>query len=105
MFGDKESVAVSVRKIALTRDQVEQYNPPPNPAKRSDSRFQAYSEKHGVESWEVDALPPNVLAQLIREAFDGVCDTDLMDEVKEQEEADKARLREAVEKLMRNGTG
>lgn len=93
-------VPVNVRKIALTMAQVEQYEPPPNPAKMSDSRAQAYVDQHGAESWEVDALPPNVLEELIRDALDQHVDSDLMDEIKGQEEKDKKELLKAVKTIM-----
>ncbi len=54
-----------VRRIALNRDQVDQYDPPPNPAKMTDSRFAGYLAEHGDQSWELDALPPKVLAELV----------------------------------------
>ena len=100
MFG----ADVDVRKIALTMEQVEEYNPPPNPAKMTDSRAAAYVEQHGVSSWEVDALPPEVLSQLITEAFEGLVDVPMMDTIKEREEADKEKLREAVEEILRGDT-
>ncbi len=61
-FGVK---TIRVEKLALTMEQIKKYNPPPNPAKRSDSRSKAYIEKHGEHSWEVDALNPNILTKLI----------------------------------------
>jgi hypothetical protein len=94
-------VPLDVRKLALTMDQVEEYDPPPNPAKMSDPRAAEYVDKHGDTSWEVDALGPDVLDQLIRDAFDGVVDKEKMDAIKEEEEADKKLLREAV-KSVRN---
>ncbi len=56
-----------VHRIALNMDQVQSYNPPPNPAKATDSRFRDYQEKFGDESWELDALEPGVLVKLITE--------------------------------------
>lgn len=53
-------------RIALNMDQIEMYDPPPNPAKVTDSRCKAYIEKHGNESWELDALQPEALTALIR---------------------------------------
>ena len=53
------------RRIALNMDQVEQYNPPPNPAKVTDARFESYRQEYGDESWELDALDPTVLSNLI----------------------------------------
>lgn len=45
-------VDVSVVKLALTMEQVKEYNPPPNPAKISDPRAYAFIEKFGKYSWE-----------------------------------------------------
>jgi hypothetical protein len=94
--------AVTVKKLALTMPQIEQYNPPPNPAKMSDSRANKYVALHGAESWEVDALPPEVLQALVRTAFEAIIDTDRMDAVKEREETEKELLREAVKNLRDN---
>lgn len=90
---------VVVKKIALTMPQIEQYNPPPNPAKMSDSRAKKYVEKHGDESWEVDALPPEVLQDLIREALGSVVDAEKMDEIIAKEDLEKDLLRKAVRNL------
>lgn len=87
---------VTVRKLALTMDQIEQHNPPPNPTKMSDSRADKYVDRHGNESWEVDALPPEALDAIIREEFLRSLDMDLMDEIKAQEEKDKELMRTAV---------
>ena len=54
-----------VERIALNMDQVETYSPPPNPAKVTDSRFENYVARYGDESWELDALNPRVLRDLI----------------------------------------
>jgi len=40
----------SVRRVALNMDQIEEYSPPPNPAKATDSRFVGYEEQYGDES-------------------------------------------------------
>lgn len=92
---------VEVKKIALTRDQVDEYEPPPNPAKMSDSRAQAYVAIHGAESWEVDALPPDVLSTLIREEILALVDMDLMDEIKNREQLDKMALIKAAKDIMK----
>jgi hypothetical protein len=54
-----------VKRIALNMNQVRQYNPPPNPAKLTDSRSTSYVENFGEESWELDALEPKVIGKLI----------------------------------------
>jgi len=90
---------VIVTKIALTMPQIVQYNPPPNPAKMSDSRADKYVAKHGAESWEVDALPPEALQDLIREALESVVDAAKMNAVMKREETEKELLRKAVKNL------
>jgi len=87
---------VQVQKIALTPEQVAMYNPPPNPAKRTDPRAAAFINQHGASSWEVDALPPDALVRLIREAIEGVLDMPAMEAVKAREAIDKARLRALI---------
>lgn len=56
---------LKLKRIALTMEQIEEVNPPPNPAKTTDSRFMDYMRKFGNESWELDALPPSYLSQLV----------------------------------------
>lgn len=96
MFGVRR---LQVNKLALTMAQIEEYEPPPNPAKMTDPRAEAYVSRHGDESWEVDALPPDVLQRIIRTAIEGVVDMELYNEVIEREEEDKTRLREAAADL------
>lgn len=61
---------VDVRRVALNMDQVRAFNPPPNPAKEGDKRFEVYAAKYGEQCWELDALPPQELARLTREAIE-----------------------------------
>ena len=56
---------VTIQRLALNIDQVEQYNPPENPAKLSDTRASVYVAEYGYSSWELDALEPRVLAALV----------------------------------------
>jgi hypothetical protein len=68
MFSRLGAQGVEVERLALNMDQVTQYNPPPNPAKDTDSRAVDYIAKYGTESWELDALEPTVIVNLIRDA-------------------------------------
>ena len=58
-----------INRIALNFDQVEKYNPPPNPAKLSDSRASGYIAKYGAYSWELDALEPRTMRDLISDTI------------------------------------
>lgn len=65
---------VTVERVALNIEQVRQYNPPPNPTKMTDSRAQGYVDQFGDESWELDALEPSLLAQLVRDKVNELTD-------------------------------
>lgn len=83
---------IEVRRIALNYDQVEEYEPPPNPAKLTDSRAQGYIREHGDESWELDALEPTVLIDLIRENIESFRDEEAWDEATHEMERHKSQL-------------
>lgn len=85
--------------IALTREQIEKYNPPPNFAKTTDPRGTGYINEHGNSSWEVDALPPEVLHKLLTDAIVSRMDMNLYDKVLDQEEEDKDKLRDFAEDI------
>jgi len=58
---------IRIERLALNYDQVEQYKPPKNPAKLSDSRSKTYVPKYGYSSWELDALDPVTLNRIVRD--------------------------------------
>lgn len=77
-------------------DQVEEYGPPPNPAKLTDTRAGDYVALYGDESWELDALAPNVMQDLIRDKVLQYRDDDIYNEVMEKEAGYK-RILENIE--------
>jgi len=95
-FGVEE---LEVKNIALTTAQVRKYNPPPNPAKLTDSRAKAYIEEFGDSSWELDALPPPALTQLVESSIRNLINQELMDTMIAEEESERQLLREAVKKM------
>lgn len=90
---EADLATVEVRRIALTMDQVEEFDPPPNPAKITDSRSDRYIEEYGTESWELDALPPQTLSDLIDAEVADLVDQDRFDAASERQEAARDRLR------------
>lgn len=81
-----------LNRIALNMDQVREYDPPPNPAKSTDSRFAAYLSEYGDESWELDALEPAVLAELITTVVEGVREDGPFEETRERETVERELL-------------
>jgi hypothetical protein len=73
-------------------DQIEQYDPPPNPAKLTDSRGEAYVEEYGDDSWELDALRPETLIELIKSEIKSEIDPGPWAEAQETERAAIAEM-------------
>lgn len=89
---------VEFHRLALNMEQIEEYDPPPNPAKLTDSRAAAYIEEFGAESWELDALEPSVIAALITENVRAQMDADAFDEATARETDERRQLNEAAER-------
>lgn len=87
-FGNLE-----VRRIALTEDQIDEFNPPPNPAKITDPRAKGYIALHGNTSWELDALSPVTLEGLIEEHVSGLMDAEDFDAAVAREIAEQDRIK------------
>jgi hypothetical protein len=100
---------LDVDRLALNWEQIEVYNPPPNPAKTTDSRFNGYSTEYGDESWELDALEPAVIDDLIEQHILALRDDNLWAEAVAEEKHHrnlllKAYLRwDKVAKFLQNG--
>jgi hypothetical protein len=90
---------VMVVRLALNMDQVRHYNPPPNPAKLSDSRARDYVSKFGDESWELDALDPRVIQRLIRENVERIRNESIWQEALADEAADLDEIDIMIERM------
>jgi hypothetical protein len=87
MFG----ADVYVKRVALTMNQISTYNPPPNPAKITDSRCGKYIAEYGDESWELDAL--EVITDLINNEVTALRNDEIYHAVCDLEEKGKDELR------------
>lgn len=100
---------VSSQRCALTPEQVTEYNLPRSidAMKDTDSRtpgFKAMLREGGHPddlAVELDALPPAVLEQLVREAIETNLDMDLVREEQQEEGEEYVRLRELRTKVRR----
>jgi len=84
---------IDIRRIALNMDQVLQYDPPPNPAKETDSRAPNYIREHGHESWELDALTPSVIGELITAEVNDLIDPDPWNAAREQQRFNRNEIK------------
>ncbi len=86
-----------VRRLALNIEQVKKYNPPPNPAKQTDSRYEDYAAEFGTKSWELDALNPDVLVKLVTKEITKLIQPKRWDEAMTREDEAKEELRVVAE--------
>lgn len=77
--------SVQVERLGLNMDQVREYNPPPNYAKPDSSRYQGYVDEYGEECWELDALEPKVIVDLITEAVEPCIDRDVWNQTLDEQ--------------------
>jgi hypothetical protein len=83
---------LTVNRIALNREQVDLYQPPPNPAKMSDSRATGYVDEHGYQSWELDALDPATLDALIQDHIAEIVDDERFFAARDRQERGRRQL-------------
>lgn len=84
--------SLEVRRLALNMPQVEQYIPPPNFAKDTDSRSKEYKTIYGKESWELDALNPVILSNLVKTEIEKLIDRDAWDSALKKEHHERQLL-------------
>ena len=83
-----------VLRLALNMEQVQMLNPPENPAKVTDSRYDAYVIEFGESSWELDAIEPRQLSEIIENQVKELRDEILWWEAVSQEQEWKDELYE-----------
>jgi hypothetical protein len=90
---------IVIDRIALTKKQIEEYNPPPNFVKIDpdtgafkDTRAKNYVAQYGMESWELDALRPETLDALITEAIKTRLDRKKYNKAVKKQEAEREQI-------------
>lgn len=93
-------IPIMVQRLALNMPQIEQYNPPPNPAKSTDTRFREYQIEYATDSsWELDALDPSVIHKLIEDSVKAVRDETKWNNMLAREVSEKRMLDSIIETL------
>lgn len=90
---------VHVQRLAVDRHQIDEYQLPTRPTKKSDTRARAFIEEHGTDSVELDAIPPSTLRQLVRASIEKHMDPYRLQFLKEQEERERRDLTQLAESM------
>ncbi len=91
-----QSFDFDIIPIALTREQIELYNPPPNPVKMTDSRAKKFIKDLGCNCYEVDALRPDVLTDILENSILENIDLTKYEEAIKIEQVHKKKLSKLI---------
>ena len=89
-FGVEEIEPV---KVALTHDHVNQLSlPAGGKAKKKDSKAKKFIDKYGDDVWELEALAPTALQEILSGVIDSVIDIEAFNHETDREKEDAAKL-------------
>ena len=91
---------VTVKRIALSLEQIKEYNLPPMPAKTTDARYAKFvADTGGSDAVELDALEPPVLQQVVRDAVKEEIDSEAWNARVKEINENKDKMRVVLENL------
>jgi hypothetical protein len=90
---------VRVHKIALTKEQIRQYDIPESLAKPDDTRTKAFIAKHGSKTAELDAIAPNDLQDMVKTAIEEYIDPKKWQESNDKSTEDKQQIRKKLDAM------
>ncbi len=85
---------VYVERLAVSREQIDEYGLPTRPTKTTDSRARKFVRQHGTGSVELDAIPPDTLRGLVRESIERHMDPRRLNALRLAEREERDLLRE-----------
>jgi hypothetical protein len=84
---------ITVERLAVNREQIEQWDLPTRPTKSTDTRARKFQRLHGTDSVELDAIPPDQLRQLVKNAIDSHMEPWRLEQFKMVEREERETLR------------
>jgi len=87
---------INVKRVALTKQQITEHSLPPQPSKKTDTMAKGWIETHGDVAWELDALDPHVLVQIIKEAIEENIDKPTLEIRKRAIDSGREQIRQKI---------
>lgn len=84
---------IELRRIALKKEQVIEWDLPPAPTKESDTRSRKWD---GLGQVELDAVEPSKIVELCEDAIKEIFDNDLYDELLEMEREENKEFKQIL---------
>lgn len=91
-----------IEKIALTHEQVSDLGLPPMPAKTSDPRYDRFAASYGDNAVELDALPPDELERIVRDAITSLIDATAWDAEIKKATQEREGIQQQIDELLEN---
>jgi hypothetical protein len=89
---------ITLRRIALTREQVSELPSFPATDKRKDPRYRWFRRNHGSRCWELDAMDPNDLRNCVEQAIVELIEPVAWERCETVNRAEQESLRTILEK-------
>ena len=87
---------LSLRRLALTAEDVRYGDLPDYPAKATDTRHRWYVQRFGRRAWELDALSPVILRRRVEDAIRSLIDMEAWERAERVEAAERASLEDVL---------
>lgn len=97
-YSAEENLDLEIKRIALTIEQVKKWDLAPNPTKAKDKRSPNYVAQFGDRAWELDAVRPNDLQDIIRKAMLEEVDEATWEETEERITKEREKITKALGK-------
>lgn len=81
------------KRVALTPELIREHNPPPAPPKPSDSRSKRWGDR---DTFQLEALPPDVLAEVVAREIEGYLDPETLKADLEAEAEERRKIAKAL---------
>lgn len=90
---------LKTERIALTEGQIDEYDLPQDPAKKSDPNYKKFVTEYGDNVVELDALPPDALQEMIQGSIKKYLNKAKFEQVQEIERQEKVKIENMVNSL------
>jgi len=84
---------ITVERLAVDREQIERWKLPTRPTKATDTRAAKFRRLYGTDSMELDAIPPDELRKLVKDAIDGHMEPWRLEQFRIVEQEEREALR------------
>lgn len=91
---------LNLEKVALTKEQVSQFNLLPAPCKKEDNMADGWIEEHGDAVYELDALEPDMLLKIVEDAIKAHFSQEKYEQRNEMMRSGRKKIQELIKEYL-----